>query len=157
MRPNAPTLKLLNKHRTLPLKTEHRSHEKTSVPNLHNGQCIAVYIRRGDKASEMKLQPFSKYVQAIEVIMDRYLNHSKKSHHTIPSRGKPAIFIGSEGTDVLKEAVAWGKKNGYQVSDHIAFVNEDCDYIEEPDRVGILLITFQVKNEYESLQAYVEE
>ena len=35
---------------------------------------------------------------------------------SVGSRSKPVIFIGTEDTSVLKEAMEWGKKKGYQVS-----------------------------------------
>ena len=61
----------------------------------------------------MELVPFSRYTEAVEIIMTRYLNNSNP---VVPgTKGKPAIFIGSEGTDVLNEAAAWGKEHGYQV------------------------------------------
>ena len=119
VRPNAATLKALEKHRTLPIKLNKkdiRPNGKTalSIPDENNGQCISIYVRHGDKASEMKLVPFARYAEAVEIIMTRYLN---TSNPVVPgTKGKPAIFIGSEGNEVLKEAVAWGKKHDYQVS-----------------------------------------
>ena len=88
-----------------------------SVPNLNNGMCITVYIRRADKGTEMKLQPFSAYTKAIEIIMEKYLNHTVKSHHLIPSKGKPAIFVGAETNAVLKEMEEWGKEHNHQVGE----------------------------------------
>ena len=118
VRPNAATLKALEKHRTLPIKLnkkDKKNSEKTalSIPDENNGQCISIYVRHGDKAKEMKLVPFARYAEAVEVVMTRYLNNSNPS---VPgTKGKPAIFIGSESDDVLKEAVAWGKQHDYQV------------------------------------------
>jgi hypothetical protein len=90
--------------------------QQTSVPNLNNGHCISVYIRRADKGAEMKLQPFSTYAKAIEIIMEQYLNHTK-SHHGAGTKGKPAIFIGAETNAVIKEMEDWGKEHGHQVGD----------------------------------------
>jgi hypothetical protein len=126
-RPNEATLKLLQKHRTLPIKLRHKMHQgseshtlaethQTSVPNLNNGQCISVYIRRADKGSEMKLQPFSAYTKAIEIVMDQFLNHTK-IHHAAGTKGKPAIFVGAETNAVIKEMEEWGKEHGHQVGD----------------------------------------
>ena len=118
VRPNAATLKALEKHRTLPIKLDKKdkqNNQKTalSIPDENNGQCISIYVRHGDKGTEMKLVPFSRYTEAIEIIMTRYLNNSNP---VVPgTKGKPAIFIGSESNDILKEAVAWGKQHGYQV------------------------------------------
>ena len=118
IRPNAATLKALEKHRTLPIKLNKKDkHNKKktalSIPDENNGQCISIYVRHGDKGSEMKLVPFARYTEAVETIMTRYLNNTNP---VVPgTKGKPAIFIGSEGTDVLNEAAAWGKEHGYQV------------------------------------------
>ena len=118
VRPNAATLKAIEKHRTLPIKLNKKDDQpnrKTalSIPDENNGQCISMYVRHGDKGSEMELVPFSRYAEAVEIVMTQYLNNSKP---VVPgTKGKPAIFIGSEGNDVLNEAAAWGKEHGYQV------------------------------------------
>ena len=118
VRPNAATLKALEKHRTLPIKLDKKdkqNNQKTalSIPDENNGQCISIYVRHGDKGCEMKLVPFARYTEAVEILMARYLNSSDP---VVPgTKGKPAIFIGSEGNDVLMEAAAWGKEHGYQV------------------------------------------
>ena len=120
VRPNRATLKALEKHRTLPIKikgTNSYTNQSValSVPDENNGQCISIYVRRGDKALEMKLVPFERYTDAVNIVMSRYLNTSKP---TVPgTKGKPAIFIGSESTAVINEAIAWGKKNDFQVSE----------------------------------------
>ena len=119
IRPNAATLKALEKHRTLPIKLnkkDKQNNEKTalSIPDENNGQCISMYVRHGDKGYEMELVPFARYTEAVEIVMTRYLNNSNL---VVPgTKGKPAIFIGSESNDVLMEAVAWGKEHDYQVS-----------------------------------------
>ena len=118
IRPNAATLKALEKHRTLPIKLNKKDNQpngKTalSIPDENNGQCISMYVRHGDKGYEMELVPFARYTEAVEIVMTRYLNNSNL---VVPgTKGKPAIFIGSESNDVLNEAVAWGKEHGYQV------------------------------------------
>ena len=119
VRPNTATLEALEKHRTLPikLKTSNRNQDSTtlSIPDENNGQCISIYVRHGDKAIEMEVVPFARYAEAVGIIMTQYLNNSSKG---IPgTKGKPALFIGSESSAVLNEAVAWGKKHGYQVSE----------------------------------------
>ena len=68
VRPNAATLKALEKHRTLPIKLNKKGNqpkEKTalSIPDENNGQCISIYIRHGDKGKEMQLLPFARYVK----------------------------------------------------------------------------------------------
>ena len=119
VRPNAATLKALEKHRTLPIKLNKKDKQNSkktalSIPDKNNGQCISIYVRHGDKSIEMELVPFARYAEAVEIVMTRYLNNSNP---VVPgTKGKPAIFIGSESNDVLKEAVAWGKKHDFQVS-----------------------------------------
>ena len=118
VRPNAATLKALNKHRTLPIKLNKKDKQNSkktalSIPDKNNGQCISIYVRHGDKSIEMELVPFARYAEAVEVVMTRYLNNSNPAVRG--TKGKPAIFIGSESNGILKEAVAWGKQHGYQV------------------------------------------
>ena len=122
-RPNTATLKALEKHRTLPIKLktkDNRNQDNTtlSVPDENNGQCISIYVRHGDKAIEMELVPFARYAEAVEIIMTQYLNNSNTG--TPGTKGKPAIFIGSESNSVLNQAVTWGKEHGYQVSELLA-------------------------------------
>jgi hypothetical protein len=113
LRPNAATLEALDKYSTLPL---HLSNEKQalSFPNDNNGQCISIYMRKGDKSQEMNMVPFSRYIEAVEVVMERFLNTS--APRAPGSKGKPAIFIGTESSEALLETIAWGEKNDYQVS-----------------------------------------
>ena len=135
---------MLKTYRTLPIKIHHQTdgnklkkenNEKlgVNIPDENDGRCIAMYIRRGDKGSEMRLQPFSKYAEAVDVVMTTYFQHKNHKthfghnnhlrHHSNNSeesgtdtRSKPAIFIGTEDSDVLKEAIQWGKTKGYQVN-----------------------------------------
>jgi hypothetical protein len=118
VRPNAATLKALDKYRTLPIKVKGTNSYRNqsvalTVPDENNGQCISIYVRRGDKGVEMKLVGFEHYANAVKVIMSQYLNATDAPG----TKGKPVIFIGSESTAVLNEAVAWGKANDFQVSD----------------------------------------
>ena len=119
LRPNAPTLKMLDKYRTLPIKES--KNQINSIPNENNGQCIAMYVRRADKAKEMKLLPFSRFSDAAEMLWEAgYMNNSnaQTGSDNVTSqgtRGKPVIFIGTEDSSVLREAMLWGKKKGYQV------------------------------------------
>ena len=127
LRPNKATINYLEKYRTLPIKVENKN-QINSVPDRNNGNCIAVYVRRADKHTEMKLVDFSKYAEAVEVIIKNgFLNNTKyenkNKNETInekdlgpeDSRRKPLIFIGTEDPSVLKEALAWGEKEGFQV------------------------------------------
>ena len=127
LRPNKATINYLEKYRTLPIKVENKN-QINSVPDMSNGNCIAMYVRRADKNTEMQLVDFSKYAEAVEIIVKNgFLNHTKyenkNRNQTIneaelgptDSRRKPLIFIGTEEPSVLKEALAWGEKEGYQV------------------------------------------
>ena len=117
VRPNAATLKALDKYRTLPIKLKGTNSYRNpnvalTVPDENNGQCISMYVRRGDKGVEMKFIGFEHYANAVKVIMSQYLNTTGEPG----TKGKPAIFIGSESTAILNEAIAWGKANDFQVS-----------------------------------------
>ena len=118
VRPNAATLKALDKYRTLPIKLKGTNSYRNpnvalTVPDENNGQCISMYVRRGDKlVYEMELIGFERYANAVKVIMSQYLNTTGEPG----TKGKPAIFIGTESTVALNEAIAWGKANDFQVS-----------------------------------------
>ena len=89
-----------------------------TVPSEINGQCIAMYVRRADKGSEMKLLNFSKYSDAVERLWDGgYMRNTSifADDKSGRRREKPVIFIGTESNDVLKEALQWGKKEGFKV------------------------------------------
>ena len=110
---------MLDKYRTLPIKES--KNQINSIPNENNGQCIAMYVRRADKSKEMKLLPFSRFSDAAEMLWEAgYMNNSnaQTGSDNVTSqgtRGKPVIFIGTEDSSVLREAMLWGKKKGYQV------------------------------------------
>ena len=80
-----------------------------------------MYVRRADKSKEMKLLPFSRFSDAAEMLWEAgYMNNSnaQTGSDNVTSqgtRGKPVIFIGTEDSSVLREAMLWGKKKGYQV------------------------------------------
>jgi hypothetical protein len=130
LRPNAATLEALDKYSTLPL---HSNNDKQalSFPNDNNGQCISIYMRRGDKSQEMKLVPFSRYIEAVEIVMERFLNTSEP--RAPGTKGKPAIFIGTESNEALLETIAWGEKNDYQVSYVLINGNTQHDIKTIPD------------------------
>jgi hypothetical protein len=102
-----------------------------SFPNDNNGQCISIYMRRGDKSQEMKLVPFSRYIEAVEIVMERFLNTSEP--RAPGTKGKPAIFIGTESNEALLETIAWGEKNDYQVSYVLINGNTQHDIKTIPD------------------------
>ena len=117
-RPNAYTLAALEKHRTLPIKLDHSNAASTEqrptiFPDENNGQCISMYVRGGDKALEMKLVPFHRYTDAIEIIMKRFLNTT--TPRAEGTKGNPAIFIGTESFSYINQTIAWGKEHNFQV------------------------------------------
>ena len=58
IRPNNNTLALLSKYRNI------------SLIDLELNQCISVHIRHGDKKKEMKLIPFTKYMETAQLMWD---------------------------------------------------------------------------------------
>ena len=113
LRPNAATLALMDNFRD-------------PVVKATEGRCISVYVRHGDKGSEMKLVPFTQYAdaalrvfqntsQALENIGATELAHraAAPGSGTI-ARGK-VMFIATEDPDVIQEAMTWGVANNIHV------------------------------------------
>ena len=100
------------------------------MPDESNGQCIAIYVRRADKGSEMRLVSFAEYAAAAELLWEGgYMNNSMRNNDigsinssSSNTSSRPLIFIGTEDTAVLEEAEEWGKRKGYQV------INNDYYY-----------------------------
>jgi hypothetical protein len=77
----------------------------------HNSsKCVAMYVRHGDKGSEMMLHGFDEYASAAQSLWaDRVrLGHFK-------SDDKPTIILGTETPHILVEAVHWGRKHGWNI------------------------------------------
>lgn len=136
IRPNQPTLQLLARHHTLPIR-DMRS-------------CIAMFVRHGDKGIEMKLIDFVAYRQVAEQLWNIglvpgaskfmktghggrketsdesrvQLHHNwtlaleqLKGHdygHNLPANG--TLFITTEDPAVLNEASAWGAENHWDIA-----------------------------------------
>jgi hypothetical protein len=101
LRPNAPTLELLSKYRTLPIGTKKHHTQSRDVSHSRdeldknitisdgtsswngngnqNRKCIAMYVRRGAKAAEMALKPFKDYANAAVLLHERGYLNTKKS------------------------------------------------------------------------------
>jgi hypothetical protein len=132
MRPNKPTLKLLSKYRTLPIKPslqnekkyvlkKNRKEKKNEYRNYDdNRQYISVYARRGVKGVEMEIRPFSAYTDAVDLLWKNtsnnlYLNNRILTEKNTLLAKKPVIFFGTEDPGTLKEAVMWGKEQDFEV------------------------------------------
>ena len=96
MRPNEATLEWIREHQIAELeKQEHSNY-------------ISLFVRRGDKASEMRIAPLEEYIDAVRLIQSKY------SHFTSISTTKPeqsnVIFINSEDDRPIKDLREWNKK-----------------------------------------------
>lgn len=122
LRPNEATLGKLAEFSTLPL------HDRDN--------CVAMFVRHGDKGIEMKLIPFSRYVEVVQMMFDRGLipgsanaaiSASAASATTATSSGAGAgagagvaeahrksnisIFVSTDDPDVITEATDWAKQH----------------------------------------------
>ena len=95
LRPNSATYSWLERHRSLSL--------------AHNESCVAVYVRRGDKASEMRLVPFKQYAAAAEAMWSTGLVRGSGG------RAAGTMFLSSEDPDVLREAKQWAHRTGWKL------------------------------------------
>ena len=98
LRPNQVTLQALDKYRTFPIST------KKWVED--DQRCIAIYVRHGDKAREMKLVPFSEYVTVADYMWKHKLVQNNNNQQ---DKNKLHIFFGTETASVLNEAIQWSK------------------------------------------------
>jgi len=82
LRPNQPTLKLLQEHEDPVLKEL-------------NGMCVSAYVRHGDKGIEMSLIPFAKYAHTAECMWQ------KESENNPGSRGHCAAPLISANNNAI--------------------------------------------------------
>jgi hypothetical protein len=136
MRPNKPTLKLLSKYRTLPIKLTLQNGKKNGneekkefgvieyKKKYHNyndnRQYISMYARRGLKGVEMKIRPFSAYTDAVDLLWKNtsnnlFLNNRIVTENNTLLTKKPVIFFGTEDPRTLKEAITWGERQDFEV------------------------------------------
>lgn len=96
LRPNAATVALLEKHRR----------DRTVKFDVKSETCIAMYVRRGDKAGEMKPVELRHYFKAAQEIWERNIQPRFKN----PGKRlrAPVLFIGSEEPSVIEKAIEWG-------------------------------------------------
>lgn len=69
------------------------------------GECVSMYVRHGDKGSEMKLMPFEDYGRAAQDLWNR----------ADLKKNKKFIFLGTETETVIDEAKAWGAANNWTI------------------------------------------
>jgi hypothetical protein len=78
---------------------------------------VGVYIRRGDKAREMRLIPVREYQLTINLMWSKnYIQPYQSSHHHSSSGEATTmttklIFLGSEDSQVIEEMIRWSKSN----------------------------------------------
>jgi hypothetical protein len=78
--------------------------------NEHAEDAVGVYIRRGDKAIEMRLAGVDEYQSAIDLMWSGNYIQPFQSPHGQSSRNRP-IFLASEDSKVLEEMIHWAKEN----------------------------------------------
>jgi hypothetical protein len=72
-------------------------------------QCIGVFVRHGDKHTEMQLHPWSSYANAIDVIWQR-----ARVFQATP-RVRPSVFLTTDDPQVIKEATSWAKEHNWRL------------------------------------------
>ena len=99
LRPNAETLQLIAQNR------------QVSINNTN--PCISVYIRHGDKKSEMKLIQTDQYWAAVEFLVhEGFLpGYNGSANQTY----KGTIFLGTDDPQALQDTVNWGQVKGYDI------------------------------------------
>lgn len=110
LRPNIATLNLLTTLHTLPL--------------TDRDNCIAMFVRHGDKGIEMELIPFETYVQTAKLLAS---NGLVKSNLMLVNKTRWAaeprkhgifngtIFLSTDDPDVITAADKWGSENGWKM------------------------------------------
>ena len=126
IRPNKPTLALMDTYRNTP-----------TLKHLdHNGKCVGMYIRHGDKGVEMPLVKTENYLRIAKFLLDNdmtSLNNQAKYVMPLHSNdlkaliqqfystnrsihnGTRALFVGSEDPEAIEEAIRWGKTENVHV------------------------------------------
>jgi hypothetical protein len=72
-------------------------------------QCIGVFVRHGDKHTEMQLHPWSSYAKAIDLVWQR-----ARVFQSVP-RVRPSVFLTTDDPLVIKEATAWAKEHHWHI------------------------------------------
>jgi hypothetical protein len=94
MRPNAATRQWIEQHRLPALE------EAIALNNT-----AAIYVRRGDKDSEMRLSPIEEYIDGFQYLWTMgYINSDK-------SKTPRHIFVASESSTVVEQMKSWQAKH----------------------------------------------
>lgn len=125
LRPNAPMLDYLAK--------------MTNLALTERDNCIAMFVRHGDKGIEMKLQPFQIYFEVAQHMWDngyvpghgkqrldgqfadrRYLGRRLHENPSLRRRRlnedkNGTIFLSTDDPEVIAEAEIFGKNNGWKI------------------------------------------
>lgn len=127
LRPNKETLRWLHQHSML----------YPVVGTIDKRQeCVGMYVRHGDKGREMKLLEFTDFsVEVLKLWRSGYFS------------SKPNVFVGTEDPRVIEDAVAWGKKEGFNIiytdlydrSTVSAVVGGDGNVHDDKEYLSILL------------------
>jgi glycine cleavage system regulatory protein len=98
LRPNEPTLKMLQKYRTLDFDQEKE-------------KCVSVYVRRGDKHLEMQLiEDFTAFFDSAKLLWQNMMAQGAVE------KGAPGVmFLGSEDPEVIDAAKIWGTDNNFKI------------------------------------------
>lgn len=86
-----------------------RTIEKYASPIIAQaqGQCVATYVRHGDKGFEMQLMPFERYAKVAEEVWRRPQKYFSQDNAT-NRKSMPRIFyVGSEDIQVFEDAKLW--------------------------------------------------
>jgi len=100
LRPNNATRALIAQHRQdVEMKWDHNKE-----------QCVSVYIRRGDKHLEMKMEyNDTKFFALANTLWSRHKNRTNlHQDHGV-------MFFGSEDPNALESSLAWGKHNNWKI------------------------------------------
>ncbi len=86
----------------------------SAAPRPPARQCVAVYVRHGDKDAEMPLVPFAGYATVIQEAAE-LLTTSLAAKQEAALAPLVDVFLGTEDPDVLADAKAWGLRHGTTV------------------------------------------
>jgi hypothetical protein len=99
MRPNEFTLEWISQHRILALEEKERREGEGETDNFND--YLSLFVRRGDKAIEMRLAPLEEYTSAIELLYRNPLYGMQTTK---------TIFINSEDDSPMKSLKEWNAK-----------------------------------------------
>ncbi len=98
VRPNQRSLKWIDAHRNTTFEQAVAADKaRASIEGREPKNVVAIYVRRGDKAREMRMSPMSEYIDGIRLLWSlKYLDS--------PAAPSPRlIFLASESSQVIEE------------------------------------------------------